>query len=372
MASILVSANMLKRSPLYQQHVKVGAKLVDFSGWEMPLHYGSQLEEHHIVRNAAGVFDVSHMTVVDVAGADAEKYLRYLLANDVARLQKQGKALYSAMLNEAGGILDDLIVYKRADAYRLVVNCGTREKDLRWMQEKAKGFALEIKERADVGILAVQGPQAESCLLTLFSEVDQKAIQALEVFQACDTAFAYVARTGYTGEAGFELIVENHLLDSLWEKLLQEGVKPIGLGARDTLRLEAGMNLYGSDMDESINPYEAGMDWTVSWHDAQRDFIGRSALETLKDKHERVLVGLLFRDRGVLRAHQPVLLAEGQGEITSGTFSPTLNFSIALARIPLTRQQTAEVEMRKKRVEVEIVKPPFVRHGKAVYKNYSF
>lgn len=360
---------MAKRTPLYEAHVKAGAKIVDFGGWDMPLHYGSQIEEHHAVRNKAGLFDVSHMTVIDIKGRGSKAFLRRLLANDVERLKEKGKALYSAMLNEEAGILDDLIVYNMDDWYRVVVNCATREKDLAWMQSQIEGFAVELIERDDLAILALQGPEAEVLLKTLLSDDDQKKLEHLSVFQGAELSLGFCAKTGYTGEAGFELIIEADTAVKLWDDLLAAGVAPVGLGARDTLRLEAGMNLYGSDMDESINPFEAGMAWTLSWQDEQRDFIGKKALETLKAKTDRELVGLLLKERGVLRAHQKVIVDEGEGEITSGTFSPTLGFSIALARIPKTKQSQAKVEIRNKMFDVEIVQVPFVRHGKAVYKN---
>ncbi len=359
---------MAKRTPLYDAHVNAGAKIVDFGGWDMPLHYGSQIEEHHVVRKGAGLFDVSHMTVVDVSGQDAKAFLRKLLANDVEKLKTQGKALYSAMLNEQGGILDDLIVYAMGDWYRVVVNCATREKDLAWMQSQSSGFEVNIEERADLAILALQGPEAESKLSQLLSDEENTQLKALSVFQAAELPMGFIAKTGYTGEAGFELIVTSEKALELWQKLLAVGVAPVGLGARDTLRLEAGMNLYGSDMDESINPFEAGMAWTLSLDD-EREFIGKKALLELKDTNKMELVGLLLKERGVLRAHQKVIVESGEGEITSGTFSPTLGFSIALARIPKCSQKTAKVEIRNKLLEVEIVQPPFVRHGKTVYKN---
>lgn len=361
---------MGKQTPLYHQHLQAGGKLVDFGGWDMPLHYGSQLEEHHQVRKDAGVFDVSHMTVVDVKGKDSLSYLRYLLANDVAKLKEPGKALYSAMLNEAGGIIDDLIVYKMQGWFRLVVNCGTREKDLAWMSKQAKGFEVVIHERDELAMLAIQGPQAEKKLFTLLTAQQQASLSTLAVFQGVDTDLGFFARTGYTGEAGYEVILEADKAQQLWKDLLAAGVPPIGLGARDTLRLEAGMNLYGSDMDESVSPLQAAMAWTLAWDDASRQFIGRAALESQKQQANTTqLVGLVLKERAVLRAHQKITVAEGEGEITSGTFSPTLACSIALARIPPTQQKTAQVEIRNKLFEVEIVKPPFVRHGKQVYKN---
>lgn len=361
---------MGKRTPLYNQHLEAGGKMVDFGGWDMPLHYGSQLEEHHQVRNDAGVFDVSHMTVVDLKGKDCLSYLRYLLANDVTKLKEQGKALYSAMLNDSGGIIDDLIVYKMDGWFRLVVNCGTREKDLAWMQRQAEGFEVSIEERAELAMLAIQGPCAEQKLFSLLSADEQTCLSALEAFQGTDIAFGFFAKTGYTGEAGYEAILSANNAQLLWSELLKVGVLPAGLGARDTLRLEAGMNLYGSDMDESVSPLQTGMAWTLSWDDESRQFIGKEALIKQKQQSNYTrLVGLVLKERAVLRGHQKVRVSEGEGEISSGTFSPTLGYSVALARIPNTKQAIAQVEIRNKIFDAEIVKPPFVRNGKQVYKS---
>jgi len=361
---------MGKKTPLYQKHVDASAKIVDFGGWDMPLHYGSQVEEHHQVRKGAGVFDVSHMTVVDITGTGSEAYLRYLLANDVSHLKQEGKALYTGMLNHSGGILDDLIVYKMADGFRLVVNCATRDKDLRWMNQQAIDFVSEviINERADLGMLAVQGPKAQEKLYGILDQKSRESLDALSVFQGCDITEGFFARTGYTGEAGFEIIVSAEGIVNLWQALLNANIKPIGLGARDTLRLEAGMNLYGSDMDESVSPLQAGMAWTIAWEDEARDFIGRKSLEEQRKTNKEELVGLVLKERGVLRSHQKVIVSEGEGEITSGTFSPTLGYSIAFARIPKTQQNQAQVEIRNKTKDVAIVRPPFVRNGQQVYK----
>ena len=359
---------MGNKTILHDAHQKAGAKIVDFGGWDMPLHYGSQIEEHTIVRSTAGMFDVSHMTVVDVQGAGARDYLRYLLANDIDKLTVTGKALYSGMLNEAGCVLDDLIVYKMPQDYRLVVNCATREKDLAWMQKQAESFEVEILERPTLAMIAVQGPEAIGRVKKAMP--DQVAlIDSLSVFQGLEDGEWMYCRTGYTGEDGLEVLVPQDEAISFWNKLLDAGVKPCGLGARDTLRLEAGMNLYGSDMDESVTPLQSNMAWTVSLS-VDRDFIGKAALVAQKaagvpDK----LVGLVMTERGILRGHQVVVVeGEGEGEITSGTFSPTLGYSIALARVPANTGDSCFVEMRKKKIEVQVVKPPFVRNGKRVYK----
>lgn len=361
-----------QRTSLYSCHVEAGAKIVDFGGWDMPLHYGSQVEEHLAVRRDCGVFDVSHMTVVDVDGSGATAFLQYLLANDVARLRQPGKALYSAMLNERGGVIDDLIVYAlEAGRYRLVVNCATRAKDLDWMARQAGGFDVRIEERPGLAMLAVQGPRALAVMTSLCSETEAGIIGALKPFSAAALGDWFVARTGYTGEDGVEIMLPGDAAPALWQRLLAAGVTPAGLGARDTLRLEAGMNLYGSDMDENISPLEANLGWTVAWEPAERDFIGRRALEQQRrDGVQWQLVGLVMTERGVLRGHMPVHVgwSERVGEITSGTFSPTLGHSIALARIPAGQGDGAEVEMRGKRVSVKVVKPGFVRHGEKTFE----
>ncbi|MEX2488300.1 MAG: glycine cleavage system aminomethyltransferase GcvT [Pseudomonadales bacterium] len=356
-------------TPIYSLHVEAGAKLVDFSGWDMPVHYGSQIEEHHFVRSDAGVFDVSHMTVTDIEGPDCEGYLRRLLANDVARLTEPGKALYTAMLNEEGGILDDLIVYRIPDGYRLVVNCATREKDLNWMRAQAESFDCNIVEKPELAILAVQGPRAMDKVGQVVDKETAKLIDTLKPFEAGHAGDWFLGKTGYTGERGLEIILPGDDAVSLWGKLIDVGVKPIGLGARDTLRLEAGLNLYGSDMDESVTPLESNIGWTVAFEPADRWFIGRNALEKQREKGvERELTGLVMTERGVLRGHYPVWSDNQEiGEVTSGAFSPTLQHAIALARIRVPAGNL-EVEIRGKRVPVEMVKPPFVRNGKQVYK----
>ena len=354
------------RTALYDAHLAAGGKMVDFGGWDMPINYGSQIEEHHAVRQHAGVFDVSHMTVVDIAGAGARDFLRHLLANDVDRVTP-GRALYSAMLNDSGGVIDDLIAYKRDNDSRLVVNCATRETDLAWMEKHAGGFAVDIRERADLAMLAIQGPQARSLVAGLLSGARAEAVNTLKVFGFAEDGEWMIARTGYTGEDGVEIMLPGNDAVTLWGQLLDEGVAPIGLGARDTLRLEAGMNLYGNDMDESITPWEANMGWTLVLND--RDFVGRQPLLNQQQNGHGELVGLVLEGKGVLRAHQQVLLPNGeQGEITSGTFSPTLGKSIALARLPAGATGKVDVEIRNKRQPAQVVKPPFVRNGQAVYK----
>lgn len=362
---------MPQRTELYDNHVKAGAKIVDFSGWEMPIHYGSQVQEHHQVRTTAGMFDVSHMVVVDIKGDSAKAFLQHLLANDVAKLTQPGKALYSAMLNPEGGIVDDLIVYYLSDGfYRLVVNAGTRDKDLAWLEKQNAGYAVDLKVRDDLSILAVQGPEAINIVQSLLSESEKSTLEGLGVFYGADVGDLFVARTGYTGEAGYEIMIPNEQVGEFWDRLLDAGAAPIGLGARDTLRLEAGMNLYGSDMDDATSPLVSGLNWTIAWEPADRDFIGRAAIQAELDNGvAQKFVGLVLLDKGVLRGHQKIYCDAGEGEITSGTFSPTLGKSIALARVPQGIGAHCEVEIRGKRLSAQVVKPAFVRNGQSLLES---
>lgn len=360
---------MGKKTPLYDCHLKANAKIVDFAGWDMPLHYGSQIQEHHQVRQNAGVFDVSHMTIVDIKGKDVAPYLRYLLANNIDRLTS-GKALYTCMLNEQGGIIDDLIVYKMADDfYRLIVNSGTRDKDLDWMQQQVNDFKFELTERTDLAMLAIQGPKVREKIAELFQAVDVQKIAELKPFSAAIFDELFVARTGYTGEDGFEIILPATQAAYFWQKCLDCQIEPAGLGARDTLRLEAGLNLYGSDMDETVTPLESNLAWTVAFEPNERHFIGREALEKqLQAGIKYRLVGLVLETQGVLRNHQKVLVnGLGEGEITSGSFSPTLNKGIALARVPADTGAHCFVDMRGKQVSVMAIKPPFIRQGQKTF-----
>jgi aminomethyltransferase len=351
------------QTPLIDAHRRAGAKLVEFAGWELPLHYGSQIEEHHAVRRAAGMFDTSHMLALDVEGAGARAFLARALANNVERLAQPGKALYSCMLREDGGILDDLIVhFLRGDLYRVVVNAATADKDLAWLASLEPQGA-QVKARRDLAMIAVQGPRARELTWAALPEL-RAASEPLGAFFGAQAGAVFVSRTGYTGEDGFELLLPAAQAESAWERLARAGARPCGLGARDTLRLEAGMNLYGQDMDERTTPLECGLAWTVDL-ESKRDFVGKRALATRLAA--RAQLGLVLEGRGgVLRAHQRVRLAHGEGEITSGGFSPTLQTSIALARLPLRAApgDAAEVEVRDKRLPARIVRPPFVRHGR--------
>lgn len=365
---------MGRRTPLYDLHTRLGARMVDFGGWDMPVHYGSQIEEHHAVRRHAGVFDVSHMCVVDLTGSEVRPFLAGLVANDVGKLRIPGKALYTCLLNEAGGVLDDLIIYYLSETFfRVVVNAGTRDKDIAWIRAHAARYGVDVAERTDLGMLAVQGPAARSLVEGLLPQAPQdpgarEAVMMLAPFNGCAIGSWFVARTGYTGEDGFEIILPVAEAEPTWMALNARGVRSCGLGARDTLRLEAGMNLYGNDMSETTHPLESALAWTVAFEPESRDFIGRAALEAIRARGvSHKLVGLVLEERGVLRGHQKVIVAGvGDGEITSGTFSPTLEKSIALARVPAATGERVQVDIRGKLLAARVVRPPFVRHGKVL------
>jgi len=359
------------KTPLYDKHIEMGAKMVDFGGWDMPLHYGSQLDEHHAVRHDAGMFDVSHMTVTDLKGSGVRDVLRMMLANNVDKLKQPGKALYSCMLNMNGGIMDDLIVYYMDDQwYRIVSNAATREKDITWFRHVAEDMdKIDIVERIDLAMIAVQGPKArEKTFLALGDDLRDRAGD-LKSFHAVTVGELFIATTGYTGEDGFEIILPGKSASFMWQMLAEAGVAPVGLGARDTLRLEAGMALYGSDMDETTTPLEVSLAWTVGWEPEERNYIGRDVLT--KQKAEGVpnkLVGLLLTGKGVLRRHQGVTFKKkADGEVTSGSFSPTLKQAVALARAPaqVKTGDVCQVNIRGKQVAAKVVKYPFVRHGKS-------
>ncbi|MEF8793387.1 glycine cleavage system aminomethyltransferase GcvT [Thiohalorhabdus sp.] len=370
------------RTPLYNAHVAAGAKMVPFGDYDMPLHYGSQVDEHHAVRSACGIFDVSHMLVVDITGDEARPFLRWLLVNDVAKLDEDpGRALYTCMCNPDGGVIDDLIVYAMSgDWYRMVVNSGRRQTDTDWIgscrDEHFKEVA--VAERPDLSLLAVQGPQTAELLPPLLGEAAAQAVSALKGFQAAvvdsDLGELFIGKTGYTGEAGYEVALSNEAAEGFWNAVVEAGARPCGLGARDTLRLEAGLNLYGNDMDEATTPLEAGLAWTIAWNPEERDFIAREALERQRaEGPARKLIGLVLEGKGVLRSHQEVRFPghEAAGEITSGTFSPTLQKGIAFARVPATMAvpgTECAVVVRNKELPARLVKYPFVKNGEAAYK----
>ncbi len=357
----------MKYTPLYQAHIDAQGKMVDFGGWEMPLNYGSQIEEHHQVRTDAGMFDVSHMTVVDFKGTQAKVFVQTLIANDVEKLKTEGKALYSCMLNESGGVVDDLIVYYINDEdYRMVINAGTTEKDIAWINLQAQSFDVSVEPKFDLAMIAVQGPNAREKVFAAMPGVENIAGE-LKPFNAASLGSLFIARTGYTGEDGFEIMLPDKSAEFTWKMLLEGGVKPCGLGARDTLRLEAGMSLYGSEMNDEVSPLEAALSWTVDLSNEDRQFVGRKALEELKNEGAKnTIVGLVLEGKGVIRNHQKVVTSLGDGEVTSGTFSPTMGKAIALARVPIDATGSCEIEMRNKLVSAKIVKPPFVRNGKVL------
>jgi aminomethyltransferase len=362
---------MGNKTPLYDQHIAMNAKMVDFSGWDMPIHYGSQLNEHHQVRKDCGMFDVSHMNVLDLHGDESEAFLRKLVANDVAKLKTEGKALYTCMLTKHGGVIDDLIIYYMSQGnYRIVLNAATREKDLAWIRLQSEDFVVKMETPPGLAMIAIQGPNARDKVHTVLGAEATTKISGMAPFNATWVNDMFIARTGYTGEDGYEIILPAEQVTGLWQQLNEQGVAPIGLGARDTLRLEAAMNLYGTDMDEEITPLECGLNWTVAWEPADRDFIGRKAIETQRDAGPaNKFVGLILEDRGVLRGHQKVVTESGgEGIITSGTFSPTLGTSIALARVPADTGKYCQVEIRGKLLKARIVRPPFARNGQACFK----
>nr|VFK80943.1 MAG: aminomethyltransferase [Candidatus Kentron sp. SD] len=374
---------MSKHTHLYHEHRALDAKMVEFAGWEMPLHYGSQIKEHHQVRQDAGMFDISHMTVLDLVGKEASGFLRYLLANDVAKSKRSGKALYSCLLNERGGVIDDLIVYFMGDDwFRMVLNAATRDKDLAWIEKKATPFSVTARERDDLSMIAVQGPNARDRVHRTLGQGISPA-RELDRFFALECDGLFVARTGYSGEDGYEIMAPADKSARLWRTLIEAGITPAGLGARDTLRLEAGMNLYGQDMTEDTTPLESGLGWTVAFDPTEREFIGRKALEALRGREGYKQVGLILEGQGVLRPHQKVFpLADTSkdanskpedqltdsppqgaeiqvGEITSGGFSPTLGKAIALARVPVAMEGRCSVEIRGNLLAARIIRPPF-------------
>lgn len=359
---------MAKQTPLFDQHIACGAHTIDYHGWLMPLHYGSQLNEHHAVRQSAGLFDISHMGIVDILGSDAREFLRLMLANDVARLTSPGKAQYTLLLNAEGGVVDDLIVYFLAENhYRLVLNAACFGKDLSWLEQHRDGFDISINQRSDLALLSLQGPQAKDRLCAILSPPQRLDASALKPFQCQQLGDSFIARTGYTGEDGFEIALPAPQVIDFWQTLIDEGIQAIGLGARDTLRLEAGMNLYGQEMDEDTSPFAANLGWTIAWRPGERQFIGREAVENLKQKNNQQLVGLVMTERSIMRPQMPVSFnSPNDGFVTSGAFSPTLGCSIALARAPSQIGSRAWVNIRRRDMPVRVTRPAFVRHGQSL------
>jgi aminomethyltransferase len=356
---------MTRKTPLFDAHEAAGGRMVEFAGWTLPIRYGSLVEEHQAVREKAGLFDVSHMTVVDLEGTGARDGLRQLLANDVDKIREPGQAIYGCMLNDDGGIIDDLITYRIEDNfYRLVVNAATREADLAWMRDRLAPYDLTLTERDDLAMLAVQGPAARSIVAEC---MNVPALNDLKPFRSMAHGELFIARTGYTGEDGCEIVLPNALAAEAFSTLIDAGVVPCGLGARDSLRLEAGLNLYGQDMDTETTPLESNLAWTVAFEPADRDFIGRRALEAQKAAGvEKALVGLVLASGGIPRAGARVLSEAGEGVVTSGGFGPTVGRPVAMARIPAAAGAQVEVELRGKRLPARVVKLPFVRAGRVL------
>ncbi len=358
-----MSAKAPRRTPLFDAHIAANAKMTEFAGWAMPIRYGSQIDEHHAVRESVGMFDVSHMTIVDFQGADTMAFLRHVLANDVAKLKAPGQALYSALLNAAGGIIDDVIPYRRDGGYRVVSNAATRDRVIAWYATHAERFDTALVERDDVAMIAVQGPEAVALFAQatgLSQVVELKRFHALEVRDGW-----MIARTGYTGEDGVEVMLPARDAAGLWRELGSAGVRPAGLGARDTLRLEAGLNLYGQDMDETTTPLESNLAWTVAFEPAERDFIGRAALHAQRATGVgNKLTGVALKDRGVMRQGMKVITNAGDGEVRSGIFSPTLGYSIGLARVPRAATGEVGILIRGREKRGRIVRPPFVANRK--------
>lgn len=362
----------IKQTSLYQQHLACNATMIDFHGWLMPLHYGSQIDEHHAVRTAAGVFDISYLTIIDLHGELCRDFLRYLLANDVAKLKEPGEALYTGMLNASGGVIDDLVVYYfDDDYYRLIANSATREKDLAWINQHIENYLIDVQVRDDLAFIAIQGPDAQLKVQSLLNEQQKTAVMDMPLFYGKQIDDWFITTVGYTGELGYEIALPKEQAVKLWQKLIDLDIKPAGLAARDTLRLEAGMNFYGQEMSELVSPLAANMEWTIAWQPEERYFIGRDALERQRQVGTEKLVGLVMRDRGILQADLPVRFTDTAGKlcegiITSGTFSPTLGLSIALARVPLNIGMQAVVQIKKHEMPVQVVKPSFVRYGKTL------
>lgn len=358
---------LLKKTIFNAKHHALGAKMVDFCGWEMPLYYGSQIAEHNMIRKDVGIFDVAHMNILDVDGRGARDFLRYLFANDIDKLKVPGAALYSCMLTETGGVVDDLICYRRTDQdYRVVVNAATHDKDVAWFKKQAANFDVKLTERTDFAMLAVQGPNAREKIKAAFTPDQIKITENLKVFHGVEVDGWWIARTGYTGEDGYEIMIPQNEALTFWDKLISVGIKPSGLVARDSLRLEAGMSLYGSEMDENVTPLESNLTWTIAFEPADRNFIGRKALEAQRAAGiKRKLIGLVLEEKGVPRSHQKVIVANiGEGETTSGGFSPVLGTGIALARVPIDTGDKCFIVIRNKQLAARVIKPPFVRGGK--------
>ena len=352
----------MNKTALNNAHIELGAKMVNFSHWEMPISYTSLIEEHHAVRNTAGIFDVSHMSVFDFKGGDQVAFFEKIFANDIKKISNEDKAIYGALLNEEGGILDDLIIYHANEKFRLVSNCSTREQNRQWYEKHAVEFGVEVVERSDMGILAIQGPDALSKILSIDGINPQ--VNNLQSFGCMFDGDKLYARTGYTGEDGLEIIVPSVDINQFWDQALRLGCTPIGLGARDTLRLEAGLNLYGNDMTIENHPYESNLGWTIDMTDENRQFIGKQALLSIDQSKSQKIVGIILRDKGVLRSGYEVIHDEGKGVVLSGSYSPTLQSSIGLARVDQGYKKDGKVMIRNKMLNIDFVSPRFIERGK--------
>jgi aminomethyltransferase len=365
----------LKRTPLYESHRRLGAKLVEFGGWEMPIQYTSIIEEHQTVRSSVGIFDVSHMGEIEITGPNALDLVQKLITNDASTL-KDYQVLYSPMCYESGGTVDDLLVYKLPDRFLLVVNAANTEKDFAWAQQNAKGFSVTVKNVSDdYGQIAIQGPKAEEFLQASL-DVHLRQPEAGEGVQSRRSLGYYwatearvlghtvlLSRTGYTGEDGFEIYADPKVIVTLWDELVRAGAKPIGLGARDTLRFEAGMPLYGHELDEKTTPVEAGLGWTVKEKDS--DYNGKKILLAQKRQGTaKKLVGLKMLEPGVPRQGYKIF-ADGRevGAVTSGMFAPTVNAFLAMGFVSSDILPTVliEVEIRGQRKRAQLTKLPFYR-----------
>ena len=352
----------MNKTPLNKSHIELGAKMVNFSNWEMPISYSSLIEEHNAVRNTVGIFDVSHMSVFDFDGDNQVAFFEKIFANDIKKIYKDNKAIYGALLNEEGGILDDLIIYHANNKFRLVSNCSTREQNRQWFEKHAVEFGVKVMERSDMGILAIQGPDALNKILEI-KEIDAQ-VNTLQSFGCMFEGDKLYARTGYTGEDGLELIVPTKDINHLWDQALELGCTPIGLGARDTLRLEAGLNLYGNDMTINNHPYESNMGWTIDMSDENREFIGKDALLSIDQSKSQKIVGIILQDKGILRSGYEITHEQGKGVVLSGSYSPTLQSSIGLARVDQGYKENGKVMIRNKLLNIDFVSPRFLGQGK--------
>ena len=361
----MVAGGSLRRTPLYDEHKALGARLVDFSGWEMPVQYQGIKAEHQAVRERAGLFDVSHMGELVFRGPDAEEAVQRLVTRDVSRLE-EGQAGYSAVCYENGGTVDDVLVYRRAGNLLVVVNAANREKDLDHFRENTKDFDVEIADESeDWALLALQGPEAAKLLQNL-TDADLSGLKYYRFLEEeVAGARAMISRTGYTGEDGFEIYLSPEDAPQLWRELLEAGATPAGLGARDTLRLEAGMCLYGNELDPETTPLEAGIGFAVHL-DKEQEFIGQDAL--IREKEEglrKKLIGFEVEGRGIARHDHPVRIRdETLGRVTSGTLSPTLNKAIGLALVSPGVEDRFEVVIRERPVEAHTVPLPFYKREK--------